>query len=191
MEIEELTERATELVRSATMSYDQKLRRLAVLATETLPYPALSAECAAALDKRVICDMFEGNAPFTARYVLPDYELAMREVFDYLEMPAPTDLDDALAFLQVMYTHVPSVTTYPVYLGDLDKVLDPFVTDAISDAELDAKLRRFWIGIDRMLPDAFVHVDLGPHDTRITRSILRGRALAPPGRPEHHPEGRL
>lgn len=173
MEIEELNERATELVRGATLSYDQKLRRLAVLATETLPYPALSAECAAALDKRVICDMFEGNAPFTARYILPDYELAMRQGLEYLEMPAPTDLDDALAFLQVMYTHVPSVTTYPVYLGDLDKVLDPFVTDSISDAELDAKMRRFWIGIDRVLPDAFVHVDLGPHDTRTARSILR------------------
>ncbi len=173
MKIEELSERATELVRSTTLSYDQKLRRLAALATETLPYPTVSAECTAALDKRVICDMFEGHAPFTPRYVLPDYELAMAQGLDYLEMAAPTNLDDALAFLQVMYTHVPSVTTYPVYLGDLDKVLEPFVTDEITDGELDAKLRRFWIGIDRMLPDAFVHTDLGPHDSRITRSILR------------------
>lgn len=173
MEIEELTERSAELVQSGTLSYDQKLRRLATLATEALPYLAISDECAAALDKRVICDMFEGHAPFTARYILPDYELALRQGLDHLEMPAPTNLDDALAFLQVMYTHVPSVTTYPVYLGDLDKVLEPFVADDITDAELDTKLRRFWIGIDRMLPDAFVHTDLGPHDSRVTRSILR------------------
>jgi YjjI family glycine radical enzyme len=173
MDIEELTERAAELVQSTTLSYDQKLRRLATLATEALPYPAISDACAAALDKRVICDMFEGHAPFTPRYVLPDYELAVQRGLEYLEMPAPTSLDDALAFLQVMYTHVPSVTTYPVYLGDLDKVLAPFVTDDITDDELDVKLRRFWIGIDRMLPDAFVHVDLGPHDSRVTRSILR------------------
>jgi hypothetical protein len=65
------------------------------------------------------------------------------------------------------------VTTYPVYLGDLDKVLAPFVTDDVTDDALDTKLRRFWIAIDRMLPDAFVHLDLGPHDSRITRSILR------------------
>ena len=26
-----------------------------------------------------------------------------------------------------MYAHVPSVTTYPVYLGDLDRLLEPFV----------------------------------------------------------------
>ncbi len=173
MDIEELTERATELVQSRTLSYDQKLRRLATLATEALPYPDISAECAAALDKRVICDMFEGHAPFTPRYVLPDYELAVRQGLDHLEMPAPTTLEDALAFLQVMYTHVPSVTTYPVYIGDLDKVLAPFVGEEISDDDLDVQLRRFWIGIDRMLPDAFVHVDLGPHDSRVTRSILR------------------
>src|SRR6056297_1974943 len=173
MEIEELTERASDLVRSTALSYDQKLRRLAALATDALPYPEVSEACAAALDERVICDMFEGHAPFTARYVLPDYELAIRNGLAYLEMPPPRDLRDALAFLQVMYTHVPSVTTYPVYLGDLDDVLAPFVTDDIDDDELDDELRRFWIGIDRMLPDAFVHVDLGPHDSRVTRSILR------------------
>ena len=72
-----------------------------------------------------------------------------------------------------MYAHVPSVTTYPVYLGDLDRVLAPFVTDDVSDDELDRTLRRFWIGIDRMLPDAFVHLDVGPDDNRIVRSIFR------------------
>ena len=74
-----MTVRARELVQDHTLAYDQKLRRLAALATEVLPYPELSDACAAALDKRVICDMYEGNAPFTARYILPDYELAIRQ----------------------------------------------------------------------------------------------------------------
>jgi len=173
MEMNEFQSRAAAIVQDGRLGYDQKVRRLAGLATDALPYPEISAECAEALHKRVICDLFEGNAPYTARYILPDYEKAVRQGLVHLEMPPPTDLDDALAFLQVMYTHVPSVTTYPVYLGDLDKVLAPFVDDTISDAQLDAKLRRFWIGIDRMLPDAFVHLDLGPHDSRITRSIFR------------------
>ncbi len=160
-------------MQDVTLGYDQKLRRLAALATEVLPYPALSPACREALDKRIICDMFEGNAPFTARYILPDYEKALRQGLTYLEMPPPTNLADALAFLQVMYANVPSVTTYPVYLGDLDTVLAPFVDDSISDDELDAALRRFWIGIDRMLPDAFVHLDLGPRDNRIVRSVFR------------------
>jgi YjjI family glycine radical enzyme len=173
VEIDEFQTRARELVQDDTLGYDQKVRRLAALATDALPYPMLSEACREALDKRVICDLYEGHAPYTARYILPDYELALRQGLAYLEVDAPTDLDDALAFLQIMYAHVPSVTTYPVYLGDLDKVLAPFVTDDIDDAELDRTLRRFWIGIDRMLPDAFVHLDLGPHDSRITRSILR------------------
>lgn len=173
MDVNEFETRAHDIVADGSLGYDQKVRRLAGLATEMLPYPIISEACAEALHARVICDMYEGNAPFTARYILPDYEKAVRNGLEHLELPPPTDLDDALSFLQIMYTHVPSVTTYPVYLGDLDKVLAPFVTDEISDQQLDTKLRRFWIAIDRMLPDAFVHVDLGPHDSRITRSILR------------------
>ena len=146
MEITELEMRARSLVRDPGLGYDQRVRRLAALATEALPYPAVSDACREALDKRVICDLYEGNAPFTARYVLPDYERAMRQGLAFLELEPPTDLDDALAFLQIMYAHVPSVTTYPVYLGDLDTLLTPFVTDALSDDELDRKLRRFWIG---------------------------------------------
>ncbi|HEY7625461.1 MAG TPA: glycyl radical enzyme domain-containing protein, partial [Ilumatobacteraceae bacterium] len=172
MEMEELRGRATALVRDGALGYDQKLRRLAALATEVIEYPSLSDDCREALDKRVICDMFEGNAPFTPRYVLPDYERALAQGSAHLELPPPRHLDDALAFLQIMYAHVPSVTTYPVYLGDLDKVLAPFI-GTVSDKLLDRWLRRFWIGLDRMLPDAFVHTDIGPSDSRTARSILR------------------
>jgi YjjI family glycine radical enzyme len=173
VEIAEFQERARSLVRDASLGYDQKVRRLAALATEVLPYPHLSDACREALDKRVICDLYEGNAPYTARYVLPDYALAMRQGLRFLELEPPRDLDDALAFLLIMYTHVPSVTTYPVYLGDLDALLEPFVDDDIADDELDRTLRRFWIALDRMLPDAFVHLDVGPADGRVVRSILR------------------
>mgnify|MGYP003733723763 CR=1 FL=1 len=123
MEMNEFETRAAAIVRDGSLGYDQKVRRLAGLATDALPYPAISADCAEALSKRVICDLFEGNAPYTARYILPDYEKAIRQGLVHLELPPPTNLDDALAFLQIMYAHVPSVTTYPVYLGDLDALL--------------------------------------------------------------------
>ncbi len=153
--------------------YNQKLRLLSGLANGALPYPQLSDACREALDARVICDMYEGNRPFTPRYVLPDYAEALRKGVAYLELDPPTDLDDALSFLTILYGHVPSVTTYPVYLGDLDSLLEPYVPADLSDAELDRKLRRFWIQLDRLLPDAFVHANLGPRDGRVVRSILR------------------
>jgi YjjI family glycine radical enzyme len=173
MDMTEFQTRASALTQDLTLGYDQKVRMLAALATEALPYPELSPPCREALDKRVICDMYEGHAPFTPRYVLPDYERALREGIDFLELEPPEDLDDALAFLQIMYAHVPSVTTYPVYLGDLDSLLAPYVDERLSDDELDRKLRRFWIGMDRMVPDAFAHLDLGPDDSRLVRAMLR------------------
>ncbi len=169
----ELRESARAIARDGRLGYDQKVRRLAALVTDVIDYPALSVECREALDKRLVCDMFEGHAPFTPRYVLPDYERALAQGSAHLELEPPQDLADALAFLQIMYSQVPSVTTYPVYLGDLDRLLAPFVDDTITDDELDRTLRRFWIGLDRMLPDAFVHTDLGPRDSRVLRSILR------------------
>ncbi len=164
---------ALQIVESRAIGYDQKLRRLASLADNALPYPALSPACQEALEARVICDMFEGNRPFTPRYVLPDYAKALRNGVAYLELEPPHNLDDALSFLTILYSQVPSVTTYPVYLGDLDSLLEPFVSADLPDSELDAKLRRFWIQLDRLLPDAFVHANVGPHDGRVVRSIWR------------------
>lgn len=164
---------AEQLVTSRAIGYDQKLRRLATLADNALPYPELSPLCAEALEARVICDMYEGNRPFTPRYVLPDYAKALRQGVAYLELEPPTTLDDALSFLTILYSQVPSVTTYPVYIGDLDALLEPFVPADLPDAELDAKLRRFWIQLDRMLPDAFVHANVGPSDGRVVRAIWR------------------
>lgn len=164
---------AEHLVRSPALGYDQKLRRLAGLAVSALPYPELSPLCAEALQARVICDMYEGSLPFTPRYVLPDYAMALRNGSRHLELEPPENLDDALSFLTILYSQVPSVTTYPVYLGDLDTLLEPFVPASLSDEELDARLRRFWIQLDRMLPDAFVHANIGPGDGRVVRSILR------------------
>ena len=63
MEIHELTTRASDIVRDGSLAHDQKVRRLAALATEAIPYPAISDACREALDKRIICDLHEGHAP--------------------------------------------------------------------------------------------------------------------------------
>lgn len=173
MEATTFTSQGLGIVESTALGYDQKIRALAGLAVSALPYPALSPACAAALEDRVICDMFEGNRPVSPRYVLPDYRKALHNGLAYLELDPPQDLDEALMFLTVLYGHVPSVTTYPVYVGNLDSLLEPYVPEDMSDDELDAKLRRFWIMMDRLCPDGFTHANVGPHDGRVIRSIWR------------------
>jgi YjjI family glycine radical enzyme len=76
-----------------------------------------------------------------------------------------------LAFLLAMYPSVPSITGYPVYLGDVDTLLEPYLA-GLDDAAVHHALRLFWQTVDRQLPDAFVHADLGPDDGRAVRAIL-------------------
>lgn len=172
MDIVELQTDVRRVVEDPTLTYRQRMQRLAQLAENALDPPEVSDACARALDKRLICDMYEGNAPYRPRYVLPDYAVALANGSAFLELAPPQDLDEALTHLLVMYTHVPSITGYPVYLGDLDKLLAPFV-DGVGDDELYRRLRLFWLTLDRVLPDAFTHTDLGPDDSRVGRTVLR------------------
>lgn len=165
-------ERFYSIITNANLSPKQKSNYLALEAEASLPYMEIDAETQKALQEGVLCDMFEGHAPFKPRYVLPDYAKFLSQGSDYLELSPATDFDDALNLLTIIYHHVPSVTSIPVYLGQLDTVLMPFV-GTLSDEELYQKLKRFWIMLDRTLPDAFMHVNIGPTDNIICRTILR------------------
>lgn len=160
------------IVNDPTLSPAQKAHRLAIEAENALPYPELDAETQAALDQRVICDMYEGHAPYKPRYVLPDYALVLARGSDWLELPAPQTLDEAIHTLMIAYHHVPSVTGMPVYLGALDTLLLPFC-DGVSDEALHRAIRLFWRYLDRVLPDAFMHANIGPTDNRVARTILQ------------------
>ena len=116
-----------------------------------------------AREARHLRHMYEGNAPHRPRYVLPDYATLLEHGSAYLELDPPRDLDEALNTLLIAYTQVPSITGYPVWLGDLDALLGPYVGD-LDDDGLRRRLRLFWIALDRMLPDAFTHANLGPDD---------------------------
>lgn len=168
----EMQFRVRATVADPALTYRQRLHRLAVIAEEAVDPPAVGDACREAQEKGIICDLAEGHAPYRPRYLLPDYAVALRQGSPFLELDPPRDLDEALAFLLIAYTSVPSITTYPVYLGDLDKLLAPYV-EGVDDEELYRRLRLFWISLDRMLPDAFVHTNLGPDDTRVGRAILR------------------
>jgi len=164
------------LVRSCiadpTLTYRQRVQALALLAENVLDPPPVGAACRRAQAEGVVHDMGEGNAPYRPRYVLPDYAAALAAGSARLELDAPRTLEQALDFLLAMYAAVPSITGYPVYLGDLDRLLERFAADR-SEADLDDALARFWRLVDRFFPDAFVHADLGPDDGRVVRALLR------------------
>ncbi len=161
-----------QIITDPTLSPKQKSNYLALEADASLPYVTISEPVQTAIDTGVICDMFEGNAPFKPRYVLPDYAKFLQQGSQYLELSVPEDLDEALNALTILYHHVPSVTNIPVYLGQLDDILIPF-TEGVDEDTIYRKLKLFWIMLDRTLPDAFMHVNIGPTDNIVCRTILR------------------
>ena len=166
------TETCQRIVRDPLLSPAQKNHALALAAENALPYPELPPAVAEALAQGFLCDMFEGHAPYKPRYVLPDYEKFLSQGSAWLELAPPKDFDEALDALRILYHHVPSVTGMPVWLGRLDHLLLPFVGE-LDDETLHRKLKGFWIYMDRVLPDAFMHVNIGPDDNRLCRLILR------------------
>lgn len=102
-----LQQRCQQIVTSPVLSPEQKRHFLALEAENNLPYPQLPAEARRALDEGVICDMFEGHAPYKPRYVLPDYARFLANGSEWLELEGAKDLDDALSLLTILYHHVP------------------------------------------------------------------------------------
>ena len=159
------------IVTSRNLSYEQKVVALAHAAEDTLSVIPMPEKTRKYFEQGVICNLNEGNAPYRPRYIMPDYEKAVHQGVKFLQMAPPSDLDELLTFLQVLYRHVPSITTYPVFLGDLDRLIEPFISD-LSDEEVKRKLRNFFIYLDRTITDSFCHANLGPEATRAGRLIL-------------------
>ena len=162
---------ALKIIQDPTLTYRQELAALARLGESTDDTLRYSDAYYAAKEKGALCDLNEGVTPYRPRYICPDYELLFQKGCKFLELDPPKDLLEAVNVLEIFYCHVPSITTYPVYLGDLDKLLEPFVVR--EDREYAKKvLRLFLRNIDRVQTDSFVHADMGPEDTVTGRLLL-------------------
>ncbi len=123
------------------------------------------------IQDQMLCDLNEGYAIYRPRYILPDYRVYLEKGCQFLDLPMPTSLDELLDGLLIIYSHVPSVTTFPVYIGRLDQLFEPFLT---TDEETDyQKIKRFLNHVDKAIPDSFCHANIGPEETRAGRLILR------------------
>lgn len=159
------------LIADEGLTYNQKLRALARLGEETDDSLKYSEEYYEAKEKGILCDLNEGPMPYRPRYICPNYQLLIDEGSKFLDLEKANDLSEALNSLMIMYQHVPSITTFPVYLGNLDDLLEPFV---VKESEESAKkqLKLFLRYIDKTLTDSFVHANIGPKATITGRLLM-------------------
>jgi len=161
---------AYNIVTNTTLTYQQQVILLAKLGENTDTTVYVDPEFTKAKEAGLICDLFEGALPYRPRYIVPDYSVLMKKGSAFLELDPPKDIWEATNALLILYRHVPSVSTFPVFLGNLDVLLDPFIVDEV---EAEKAIGLFLLNIDRTLNDSFVHADIGPKDTKAGRMILR------------------
>ena len=160
-----------DIICASNLTYKQKLLHLAQAAENSVNPIKTSADYDRLFAAEAICDMHEGNAPYRPRYVCPDYEAFAKNGSAFLRIDAPKDLDDLLWDLSVLYDNVPSVTSRPVYVGQLDKIIDPFLK-GMTDEEIKPRLKRFLNFVDRTVASGYSHANLGPEETRAGRLLL-------------------
>jgi len=158
------------IVKDRTQTYEQKLVSLARAAENTLEVLNLTEELRAYKAEGIICDLNEGNAPYRPRYIVPDYERFMKQGSDFLRLKPASDIWEATNNLLVLYRHVPSITTMPVYVGNLDTLLEPYVKD---EEEAYKAIKLFLMHLDRTITDSFCHANIGPTATKAGRLILQ------------------
>ena len=166
-------------VKSPVLTHEQKVAKMAGLADsllDVLELPdGLDGLMNQPIETKCICDLAEGRAPLRPRYIIPDYAKFMKEGSSFLQLGPPQDLYEALNSLLIFYKHVPSVTNFPVYVGALDELLEPFMDD-VDEAQAKKMIRLFLIHMDRTILDSFSHANVGPRQTRAGRLILEAEA---------------
>jgi len=159
-----------EIIKDPILTYEQKVLTLARAAEDSIDILNISDDVQKLRDEDIICDLYEGHAPYRPRYIVPDYELFMENGSEFLGLKAPKDLDDAIMNLMILYRHVPSISSFPVYVGNIDTLLEPYVKD---DEYSYNAIKRFLMYIDRTITDSFCHANIGPKDSIAGRLILR------------------
>ncbi|MEG0569826.1 MAG: YjjI family glycine radical enzyme [Erysipelotrichales bacterium] len=131
----------------------------------------LSEEEYSYIEKQFICDLNEGNLPIAPRYIVPDYNVLVEKGVDFLEIKPPQNLDELLDSLLILYHHIPSVTSFPVFIGFLDQLINPFLSG--NDDEDLTKITRFLNHVDKTITDSFCHANVGPVCNKATELVLK------------------
>jgi YjjI family glycine radical enzyme len=169
--VEKTRQAVLDTVCNGLLTHEQKvtgLERLAESLVEVIDLPPGYLELK---DAGIICDLAESNCPPRPRYIVPDYAKLFRNGCAFLELEPPSDLDEALNVLSIFMRHVPSVTNFPVFIGFLDRLLEPFVLKE-SRETAKKKIKLFLRYVDRTITDSFCHADIGPACSLTGRLVL-------------------
>lgn len=162
-----------DIIKDSTLTYEQTVMNLARFAENSISPISYTATEKHYLDSLAICDMYEGNAPYRPRYVIVDFEKFIKNGSKFLNLTPPKTLLEATTALMILYRHIPSITSFPVYIGDLDALLEPFLGTEENEESDYQTIKLFLLMIDRMITDSFCHANLGPLPTRAAKLILR------------------
>lgn len=160
------------IIKSRILTYEQKVMALAREAENSLNVLTISDDVQKLRDEGIICDLFEGDAPYRPRYIVPDYKLFVENGSKFLNLASPKNLEELLNNLLILYKHVPSITSFPVFIGRLDELIDPFLSKEETEEDFNA-IKRFLTHIDRTISDSFCHANLGPKYLKATSLILK------------------
>ena len=169
--LDSLIAQARQIVANPALTHEQATMNLAALPGMYADVLEVSEEFRSMHQEGLLCTISEGFLPYCPRYILPDYEKLMKEGCSFLRLPAPTSLSEAIRTLEIFYRHVPSVTHYPVYLGSVDRLLEPFM-DGTGEEDARRQIREFLFFLSRSIPDSYCHLNLGPEETRAGNYIL-------------------
>lgn len=158
------------IIKDFTQTYHQKLISLARAAENSLNVLNISDEVKNLKEEGIICDLNEGNAPYRPRYIVVDFEKFFKNGSDFLRLNPPNDIWEATNNLLILYKHIPSITSFPVYIGNIDYLLEPFIED---EKEAYKAIKLFLEHIDRTITDSFCHANIGPKRTKAGEIILK------------------
>lgn len=106
------------------------------------------------IDKQCICDLSEGTC--TAASAL--YRAGLCQIYERGKQVSAAgcakDIYEAINSLLIFYKHVPSVTNFPVYVGALDELLEPFMDD-VDEVQAKKLIKLFLTHMDRTILDSF------------------------------------
>ncbi|NCB41802.1 MAG: YjjI family glycine radical enzyme [Clostridia bacterium] len=175
--LKEHQDKVLAMIKDKTLTHEQTMMLLSSAGRDLLDLPGEAAEQFYALkEKGWLCDLNEGKVTYVPRYILPDYNVYINKGCKFLRLDPPKDLYEATMGLLALFRHVPSVTHFPVFVGRLDELLEPFVLKEIEERGQESAykiIKGFLRNIDRMITDSFCHANIGPSATMAGELILK------------------